>query len=357
MHQNLHPPIGSPCIRSQTTPNSPNTTTTRSRSPRHPRQRPHPSDSVATRGDSLAHSREAGARLDSFALNTTTRQGGHSVTPLDEGCGTDSPLEVTESPPLVPKGSNGSEVSTRARVHVSRPGVHVGSEEETRKRNNINIPPPPVDVDPGPSCTDRCVQPAPLDADGCRHESAFPNFADASEGAQTENPGTDPALGTVHAGGRPDLDPLLDDPSVSLYEQGPVRAARLSADDGPKSPTEGTPSSCTTPHDVHVLKDEGGDQLRQAPGLPSTPLNDVTSPQSRETRGNSGDTPPPVSGPKRQRAVSSDSPGLDYTARARWPSLKLHATREGKKDAVKPQRTATVPIPTMRGRCCQMARP
>ena len=101
MHQNLHPPIGSPCIRSQTTPNSPNTTTTRSRSPRHPRQRPHPSDSVATRGDSLAHSREAGARLDSFALNTTTRQGGHSVTPLDEGCGTDSPLEVTESPPSI----------------------------------------------------------------------------------------------------------------------------------------------------------------------------------------------------------------------------------------------------------------
>ena len=134
-------------------------------------------------------------------------------------------------------------------MHVSRPGGHVGSEEELERRKNINIPPPPVDVDPGPSRSDRCVQPAPLVADGCRHESAFPNFADAPEEVQTENPGTDPALGTVHAppiGGRPDLDSLLDVPPGSSHEHDPVQAARLSADDGLKSPTEVTPSSCTT---------------------------------------------------------------------------------------------------------------
>ena len=233
-----------------------------------------------TSRNSLAHSRGAGARFDGHALNTTTRQGGHSVAPPDEGCGIGSYREVTDPPPLVPNGSNGSEVSMFALVHVSRPGVHVGTEGETERRNNNLFPPPSVDVDPGPGRTDRCVQPAPPVADGCRHGSAFPNFAGAPEGAQPENPGTDTALGTVHAGGggRPDLGPLLDVPSGPSHEQGPVRAARLSADDGQKSPTEGTPSSCTTPHDVHVLKDEERDQLREAPGLPPTSSNDVASP-------------------------------------------------------------------------------
>ena len=75
------------------------------------------------------------------------------------------------------------------------------------------------------------------------------------------------------------MGPLLDATSGPSHEQDPVRAARLSADDGQKSPTEGTPSSCTTPHDVHVLKDEERDQLREAPGLPPTSSNDVTSPR------------------------------------------------------------------------------
>ena len=55
---------------------------------------------------------------------------GHSVAPLDEGCGNESHREVTDSTPLVPEGSNGSEVSMNALVHVSWPGVHVDSEED-----------------------------------------------------------------------------------------------------------------------------------------------------------------------------------------------------------------------------------
>ena len=226
--------------------------------------------SVITSGGSLVHSRGAGARSDSFALNTTAQQGRHSAIPLGEGCGTDSHREVTDSPPLVPKGSNGSEVSMKALVHVSRPGVDADSEEELEGGRTSISRLLRADVDPGPPQSERCVQPAPLDVDGCRLESAFSNFADASEEAQTNSPGTDSTRGTVHAppiGGRPVLDSLQD----------PDRAARPSADDGPRSPTEVAPSSCTKPHGVHVLGKEETDQLHEAPGLPSTSSNDVTS--------------------------------------------------------------------------------